>query len=83
MPVISTNVCGASSLFDDGIDGILVQEDEPYSICGAILELINDPVKTQKLGKNARKWQLVRHNKESIINSLINNYTKILNRHNK
>lgn len=81
MPVISTNVGGISSLIKDGIEGILVQEGEPFSIAGAIVELLNDYSLAQLLGKNARESAIQRHNPSKIGNQLLQIYETILLSH--
>ncbi len=81
MPVISTNVGGISSLITDEVDGLLVQEREPYSMAGAIIELVNDYSFATSLGKNARKRSMQRHNPTAIADRLIEIYDAILSSH--
>jgi glycosyltransferase involved in cell wall biosynthesis len=78
MPVVSTNVGGITSLITDKEEGLLVQEGEPYSMAGAINELINDYNFARLLGKNARKRSLMRHNPGVIGERLIEIYKTIL-----
>lgn len=78
MPVISTNVGGITSLINDKVEGLLVQEGEPYSIAGAIKELVNDYDFARLLGKNARQRSLLRHNPSVIGERLIEIYKTIL-----
>ncbi len=79
MPVIATNVGGVSSLIDDEVEGVLVQEGEPYSLAGAILELVNDYEKARNLGSNARVRAMKRHNPDDILKELLIIYDKIIN----
>jgi glycosyltransferase involved in cell wall biosynthesis len=78
MPVVSTNVGGITSLITDKEEGLLVQEGEPYSMAGAIIELVNDYDFARLLGKNARKRSLMRHNPGVIGEHLIEIYKTIL-----
>jgi glycosyltransferase involved in cell wall biosynthesis len=78
MPVVSTNVGGITSLITDKEEGLLVQEGEPYSMAGAIIELVNDYDFARLLGKNARKRSLMRHNPGVIGERLIEIYKTIL-----
>jgi glycosyltransferase involved in cell wall biosynthesis len=78
VPVISTNVGGINSLITDKIEGILVQEGEPYSLAAAIIELIKDYDYAKLLGKNARDRAIDRHNPSEIVGRLLEIYKAIL-----
>jgi len=78
MPVISTNVGGTNSLISDTIDGLLVQEGEPYSLSAAITSLINDYDYAKLLGENARKRAITRHDPDAMVNSLLDSYKTII-----
>ena len=78
MPVISTNVGGVSSLIDDNVDGILVQEGEPYSLSAAVINLTNNYEYAKLLGENARKRAIKRHDPEKIVNRLLDIYKTII-----
>jgi glycosyltransferase involved in cell wall biosynthesis len=78
MPVISTNVGGISSLINDGVDGLLVQEGEPYSMAAAIINLINNYDYAKLLGENARKRSIGRHDPDLIMKQLVGIYETIL-----
>lgn len=55
MPVIATNTGGVSSLITNKKEGILVQEGDPYSLAGAILQLAGHFSMAVLLGSNAKK----------------------------
>jgi glycosyltransferase involved in cell wall biosynthesis len=78
MPVISTNVGGICSLMDDGVDGLLVQEGEPYSLAAAVINLINNYEYAKLLGENARKRSVGRHAPDQIVKQLLSIYETIL-----
>lgn len=78
VPCISTLAGGSGSLLRDRIDGILIQSGDPWAMAGAILELNNNPSLGIKLGQNARKIAMQRHNKEKITNDLVAIYKSIL-----
>ena len=78
MPCISTFAGGAGSLITDKFDGILIQDGDPYAMAGAILELYNNKEKAIQLGQNARETALKRHDKNRIVNYIINNYKQII-----
>lgn len=79
LPCISTFVGGTGSTIEDGYNGILIQDGDPYAMAGAILELYNDKEKAILLGQNARETALKRHDKNTVINDIIYNYNKIIN----
>ena len=78
MPIISTNVGGINTLISDKIDGIFVQEGEPYSLAGAIIELVNNYEYAKSLGKNARERSINRHDPNEIVKRLLDIYKTIL-----
>ncbi|HHX67036.1 MAG TPA: glycosyltransferase family 4 protein [Gallicola sp.] len=78
MPCIATFVGGTSSLLKDGEEGILIQEGDPWVTAGAILELIRNRDKAIKYGQNARNKALIRHNKDLILDNLIQIYKTII-----
>lgn len=78
MPVIATHVGGVSTLIEDEVEGILVQEGEPYSMAGAIVELADNYEKAIKLGVNARTKAFKRHNPDSIMQTILKIYEEII-----
>jgi glycosyltransferase involved in cell wall biosynthesis len=79
MPVIATNVGGTSSILDDGVEGILVQEGEPYSMAAAIVNLSDNYENAIKLGANAKRKAIKRHEPNGIVRSLMEIYDDIAN----
>ncbi|MDR3668334.1 MAG: glycosyltransferase family 4 protein [Ignavibacteriaceae bacterium] len=77
MPCIATNVGGTPSLLKDGEEGILIQDGDPWSLAGTILELYNNPDKAAEYGKKAREKALIRHDKNKIVNELLDIYKSI------
>jgi len=78
IPIISTNVGGINSLITDKVDGILVQEGEPFAMAAAILELSRNYQYARLLGENARKRSAQRHAPKEIAKQLLNSYKSIL-----
>lgn len=79
MPCIATFAGGTNTLLDDNVDGILIQNGDPWVMAGAIKELVNNPELAVKYGSNAREKALKRHDKNKISKSLLNIYYKIVN----
>lgn len=78
MPIIATYAGGIPSLITDKIDGILVQDGDPYALAGAIIELINNEPLSFTLGENARKRATIRHDQNKVVEDLLHCYRTIL-----
>jgi len=78
MPIVATKVGGVNSIIQDKIEGLLVQEGDPYSLAGAIVELINNYEYAVSLGKNARARAICRHNPLQLKNSILKIYEKLI-----
>jgi len=79
LPSIATFAGGTGTLIDDNVNGILIQDGDPWAMAGAIIEIISSPNLISKLRVNARRIALIRHNKEKIVTNLIKIYTSIIN----
>jgi glycosyltransferase involved in cell wall biosynthesis len=77
-PCIATYAGGTSSFIEDGKNGILVQDGDPFSMAGAIMELKENYDIAIKYGIAARNKALLRHNKDIISNDLLKIYQTIL-----
>jgi glycosyltransferase involved in cell wall biosynthesis len=78
MPIIATNVGGISTLIENQVEGILIQEGEPYSLAGAIDNLTNNYDKAIQLGYNARIKAYKRHQPDDILKNLLQIYREII-----
>jgi glycosyltransferase involved in cell wall biosynthesis len=78
MPVIATHAGGTSTYINDRINGILIQDGDPWSMAGAILELLKNEEFACELGRNARKAALKRHNPERISDNIVKAYKTII-----
>ena len=78
MPCIATDVGGTSSLLCNKKDGLLIQDGDPWSLAGAIIELKNNYEKAIEYGVNARKKAIERHNPAKIVSDLIDIYNDII-----
>ncbi len=74
MPIVATYAGGTDSIVENKKEGLLVQDGDPYSIAGAILELFFDYEKSLYLANNARAKAKERHSKDLIVNNLIHTY---------
>ena len=53
-PVIATNVGGVSEMVGHGETGLLISEDDPSALVGALEVLLSDPHKARKMGLRGR-----------------------------
>lgn len=78
MPVIASYAGGTASLLKDGVEGKLVQDGDPYVLAGAIIDFWHHPDKAARYAIAARECALERHDKNCIVNELLDGYSKIL-----
>lgn len=55
LPVVSTNVGGIPYLINNSVNGVLVENNNELEMANAIVKLIEDPIETLTMSKNARK----------------------------
>ena len=78
MPIISTYAGGIPSLIENNTEGILIQDNDPYLLSAAILELNNNKEKAITLGHNARIKALKRNDPGNIVNDMLKIYEDII-----
>lgn len=78
MPIIASFAGGTDSILSAGVEGILVQDGDPWSMAGAILELYRDFNKAANMGKAAKTRAQVRHNPKRIVNELLATYKLVM-----
>lgn len=78
MPCITTLAGGSDTILINKKEGLVIQDGDPWSMAGAILELKSDWTQAVAYGKQARKHALARHDRETIVNSLIQTYQTII-----
>lgn len=79
LPVIATNVGGTSSMLKDGVEGVLVQDGDPYELAGAIIEIQKDPQVACLRADVAKKTAIERHEKSKVLKELLSAYKFIVN----
>jgi glycosyltransferase involved in cell wall biosynthesis len=78
LPCIATHAGGTNSMLSGDGDGVLIQDGDPYSMAGAIIELKENFEHATLLGKGSRKKALRRHDPERISNELLSIYQTVL-----
>ncbi|TSD66983.1 glycosyltransferase [Inquilinus sp. KBS0705] len=78
LPCIATNAGGTNTLLKDKKDGLLIQDGDPYSLAGTIIELRDNYAQAIAYGKSSRQKALLRHNPAKITAELLEIYKKVI-----
>ena len=78
VPPVATNVGGTASLIEEGRTGFLVPTNDPYTAAFRIIQLYDDKELNLNMGKEARREAIIRHEKQSIVDGLIEIYNSII-----
>jgi len=79
VPIIATYAGGVPNIIENNIDGVLVQDGDPYSLIGAIIEISSDSSLLKRIAHSARKTSVTRNNKTDIILRNQSIYESIIN----
>lgn len=77
MPVIAGNVGGLSSIITNNENGILYNSYDPFELAAIISEYAENTDVLNRLGANARKTALARHDEKAIISTIIDTYESL------
>ncbi|NJN24870.1 MAG: glycosyltransferase [Cyclobacteriaceae bacterium] len=78
VPIIASNVGGTNTLIRHNVNGVLVQDGEPYFMASKIKEYQQNPDKYIKMAKNGQKMAQHRHNRIMIVSDLLKTYQAIV-----
>lgn len=78
MPIVATFAGGTDTILSAGKEGLIVQDGDPWSMAGAIVEISKNFDRAAEMGKTARGRALLRHNPDLIIAGLIHTYESII-----
>jgi glycosyltransferase involved in cell wall biosynthesis len=81
MPVIASFAGGTGSLVQDNINGILVQDGDPYALAGGLLEMMKYPEKLTSLAREAYLSAGKRHAPRKILGDLLSAYATVIETH--
>lgn len=79
VPTIATFAGGTASLLEDGKEGLLIQDGDPFILAGTVFGLSQNFKQAKFLGENARIRALNRHDPHNVGNELMTVYNTILN----
>lgn len=78
IPCISTNVGGIASLIEDGKTGFLIPANDPYQMAFLMKFLSEKQDVNVEMGKRAKEMAVKRHDRETIVNRVLEIYKEIL-----
>jgi glycosyltransferase involved in cell wall biosynthesis len=79
-PIVASCVGGVPEAVESEINGLLVEPDEPASLAGAILRLVDDASLAQRLGKVARETAEARFSAKESVAAYARLYRRLLER---
>jgi glycosyltransferase involved in cell wall biosynthesis len=78
LPIVASNVGGIQEALRDGQDGRLVEPRDPDPLAGALIELLEDPIRGERMGAAAKARMEERFTRSSMIDRLIHVYDEVL-----
>lgn len=81
LPVVATNVGGTPSLVEHNKTGFLFPATDPYMGAYNIMQIYNNKELNIKMGSEGEKVALARHNKKTIIETLLQTYIEVINKY--
>ena len=76
MPIVASGIEGITDALVDNKNGILVPSGDAKTHANAILDMINNPQKAQKLGKKARLFSLKAFGWQQIVQDYLHTYNQ-------
>jgi glycosyltransferase involved in cell wall biosynthesis len=76
-PVVATNIGGNELVVSEGVNGFLVDADNPHLLAEKVLALLADDSLAQKFGQNSRKLVEEKYNWNVIARHYIDVYWTI------
>ena len=74
VPTVASTAGGIPSLITDGDDGLLVPPGDPYSLAGAVRQVLGDVELAAHLSRGARRRALARHDRARVTAELLEAY---------
>lgn len=66
VPVVTTTATGARDSIMPEVTGLLIPPGHPTAIAEAVLKLLRDPARRQRMGKEARDWVLAHYMEQRV-----------------
>ena len=78
LPVVTTESTGARDSVLPEITGLLIPPGYPDAICEAVMKLIRDPQRRQRMGQAARAWILEHYVESRVVGMTVDYYKSLL-----
>lgn len=78
LPCVASAVGGTPSLLEPGLEGLLVQDGDPYALAGAVMALGSDFERASDMGAAARRRALQRHQPATVVNAVHAMYERLI-----
>ena len=76
-PTVASYVGGVPSLIDDGREGLLYPDGDPYALAGRIRSVLDNSSLAAEMGRRARERAVIRHDPDTISTRLLHIYGEI------
>jgi glycosyltransferase involved in cell wall biosynthesis len=76
-PVVATRVGGVPDLIDDGVQGLLVEPQDPAAFAAAVAQLLRDPARARELGERGRERRRVEFDIDGMVRRLEELYVRL------
>lgn len=77
-PIITCNSVGCKDVVDDGVNGFLIEPQNPDQLAEALKKLIEDPTLRQKMGEASRRKAVNFYNIEDVVKTHLKIYSTLL-----
>jgi glycosyltransferase involved in cell wall biosynthesis len=77
LPVVATRVGGIPDLIDDGVEGLLVERQDPEGLGAAIGRLLSDPAEARRMGEHGRERRRLEFDIDVMVRNLEDLYLRL------
>lgn len=77
MPCVAAFAGGVPSLIKDGVDGLLYHDRDAFILADKIASVLSDPARASRLGDQARRRALTRHDRQGIATRMAEIYSQV------
>jgi glycosyltransferase involved in cell wall biosynthesis len=83
LPCVSTRVSGSEDIISDGVNGLLVEPEQPAEMAQALCRIITDADLAQRLGQNGRATVLGEYQLSAVVEQCLQLYHRLLTKEEK
>ncbi|MCW2817454.1 MAG: glycosyl transferase group 1 [Marmoricola sp.] len=78
LPVVATRVTGSEEVVVDGETGLLVPAQDPAALTRALADLLADPIRRQRMGRQGRARYLAGYTRQRMAEDTLAVYSRVL-----